>query len=221
MVDLEEGLLRVAGIPIRVHWSLTLLLLAVVSFTWWSQGGAAGLRGVVLALCVIGSVLVHELGHAWVASWFGIGTREIVLLPIGGAAYLERAWVAPSVDAWVAFAGPAASLLLGLGLLALGELVPSTTATMLGLINVGLGLFNLIPAYPMDGGRVLRALLVPRFGTVRATGAALILGLAFVVGFAGLGAWAGQPEILVLSLFLILKQRREWVQLRALSASTG
>jgi Zn-dependent protease/CBS domain-containing protein len=181
-------LTRVAGIDIKVHVSFVLIL-ALGAMQW---GGSFGLQGVVFGLLstilLFTCVVLHELGHSLVAKRFGIPVREITLWPFGGVAQLGSRPKTPREELYISLAGPAvnvviAGLLLGVGLLWLrsdglgaammdiGRTTP-TTSTLLALLlgsNVVLALFNMIPALPMDGGRVLRALLSFKLGHGRAT----------------------------------------------------
>jgi Zn-dependent protease len=185
MMGMSWKLGRVAGIDVFLHPTF-LLLLAYVAMT---QGG---IGAVLLVSAVFGCVLLHELGHALVARRFGIATEDITLYPIGGVARLQRMPRAPGAELLIALAGPAVNLLivlalsgveaLGLGLA--GSPGPDGLIAELILINLGLALFNLIPAFPMDGGRVLRALLSGWLGRERATviAAGIGRGLALVFG---------------------------------------
>ena len=185
---------RFAGIETYVHASF-LLLVAWAAWAAWSGAGTglAVVMGVGFLLAVFGSVLLHELGHALTARRFGVRTRRIVLSPIGGIAQLEGMPRRPRQELAVALAGPAVNFAIAA---ALWLVTPAFAgaglfATFLGsvmLANLGLGLFNLIPAFPMDGGRALRALLAERVGTYRATEVAAKIGkaIALVMGVAAL-----------------------------------
>jgi Zn-dependent protease len=178
---------RVAGIDVFLHPTF-LLLLAYVALT---QGG---IGSVLLVSSVFGCVLLHELGHALTARRFGIATEDITLYPIGGVARLERMPRAPGAELLIALAGPAVNFLIVLGLAVSRSLglfggegslgVLDLFVDHLMLINMGLALFNLIPAFPMDGGRVLRALLSGWIGRERATmiAAGIGRGLALMFG---------------------------------------
>jgi Zn-dependent protease len=161
-----------AGIDLRIHATF-LLLLAWVGAGHWLQGRSleAMLAGVSFILALFACVLLHELGHALAARRYGIPTRDITLLPIGGLARLERMPDKPSQELWVALAGPVVNVIIAAVLFAwltlarawapIGELGVAAGPFLerLWLANVWLVLFNLIPAFPMDGGRVLRAAL--------------------------------------------------------------
>lgn len=167
---------RIAGIPVRLHGSL-LLFLPLFAWTFVPPGtGWVGiLWGCVYAVSLFACVILHELGHSLVARRQGAVILDILLLPIGGMARIAGMSPRPRDEFLVAAAGPAVSLLLGAaGWLAAPFLFPvnpwlGIVADSLGWMNLWLGLFNLIPAYPMDGGRIFRALLSPRLGPVRAT----------------------------------------------------
>jgi Zn-dependent protease len=212
----ESWSLRVgslAGIPIRVHLTFVLFLAWIVmSFTLRGLGPTATLAGIALVLAVFATIVVHELGHALVARRYGIDTREILLLPIGGVASLERIPDKPRHELAVALVGPAVSLAIA-GALAL---VPGAFANQLMWINIALAVFNLIPAFPMDGGRALRALLAIRLGHLRATTIAATLGKAIAVAFAVLGAFVNLWLVLIaLVIWMGARHEATVVQLRA------
>jgi len=221
---------RIAGIPVQVHWSFALLVgWVVLEHTRGGGGPTDALRGVVLTLAVFACVVLHELGHALMARRFGIGTRDITLLPIGGVARLARMPDDPRQELLVAGAGPAVNVVLALllgGTLALtGRLMPMTESARVGadfldqllLINIVLVVFNLLPAFPMDGGRVLRALLALRFPYLKATRWAATAGqtVAVALGFAGLSLRS--PFLVLIALFVFSGARAEarMVEMRA------
>ena len=187
---------RVSGIDIFLHPTFFLIL----AFPQVTSGGYFGLA---VVLASFGCVLLHELGHALMARRFGIGTRDITIYPIGGVARLERMPRAPGAELAIALAGPAVNLAIAGGLFGLGALGlfgPTLIESRVGFfalnmifVNMVLALFNLIPAFPMDGGRVLRALLSGWIGRMRATYVAAQLGrgLAIVFGIYSLmnGMW--------------------------------
>src|SRR5579864_4120007 len=162
---------RLFGIEVRLHATF-LVFLAWVALSHLIRGHAIGTAaaGVAYVLAVFAIIVLHELGHALTARRFGIATRDITLLPIGGVARLERMPTKPSQEFLVAIAGPAVNfalaLLLFAGVVAMGTIEDAAHWTLVGgpllaklmWTNVALGAFNLIPAFPMDGGRVLRAI---------------------------------------------------------------
>jgi Zn-dependent protease len=180
------------GIGIFVHWSFFLLPAWVLLSNFGLGGWPLAFFALVVVLAVFGCVVLHELGHAMMARRFGIPTRDITLYPIGGVARLERMSEKPWEEFWIAVAGPAVNVVIA-GLLAFflivsGDLSRVVALPDLGLvflnllmwINVGLVIFNLVPAFPMDGGRVLRALLALRLGQLRATQVAVNVALVII-----------------------------------------
>ncbi|MBW8838844.1 MAG: site-2 protease family protein [Gemmatimonadetes bacterium] len=196
---------RVAGIGISVHVTFLLILLWIVVEEYTLGVRAmAGTALYVVALFTI--VVLHELGHALTARRFGIVTRDIILLPIGGVARLERMPRNPRQELLVAVAGPAVNVVLALALLAIVRLTGTLPAAdlydfdpllsvrgflfQLVFVNVVLALFNMLPAFPMDGGRVLRALLAMRMSSyARATGIAARVGRVLALALAAAGLY--------------------------------
>ena len=191
---------RILGIDVYVHFTF-LLLLGFVSLAHWmtERSLEAALTGLLFFTGLFACVLLHEYGHALAARKYGIATRDITLLPIGGLARLERMPDKPSQELVVALAGPlvnviiAAGLFLGLTLSGTWQPLATLTTTNGNLlerllaVNVFLVLFNLLPAFPMDGGRVLRSLLAMQLDYARATRIAARIGqgMALVFGFIG------------------------------------
>ncbi|MFZ1130405.1 MAG: site-2 protease family protein [Terriglobales bacterium] len=191
---------RLFGIEIRIHLTFVFLLVFVWSTEAATQDASAALRGLALVGIVFGSVVVHELGHALVARGSGIPAKGIILLPIGGITILDEANVIPDpINGWIrdiriAIAGPLVNLFIaGLAAVILLAAVPGFSLTTRPLLhssallrsivwgNLYLGLFNLLPAYPMDGGRVLRAFFSRRVDMVRATQRAVRIGHVFSI----------------------------------------
>ena len=196
-------IIRIAGIQLRIH--VTFLLLIV----WVALGSASSAVFVLLLfLCVV----LHEFGHAFAAKAYGINTPDITLLPIGGVARLERIPEEPKQELIIAIAGPIVNVIIAACLYvvigARGHVDPETAMRggdmLIGLfqINVWLLLFNLLPAFPMDGGRVLRALLAARMTFARATQVAATVGQAFAWFFGIIGLF-GIPGIMHANPFLI------------------
>lgn len=195
---------KVAGISLRVHATF-LLLLAWSAFR--ALRADAGLFGaayeVAFMVAVFGSVVLHELGHALTARRFGIRTRDITLLPIGGVANLQTRTMTPRTELWVALAGPAVNVAITGAIALVGVVSPLPEFLWdLAAVNVALAVFNLIPAFPMDGGRVLRAALAKRWGRARATETAARLGKGFAALFAVWALVSGNPLLLLISVFL-------------------
>lgn len=187
---------RLFGIPLRVHPTLLLFLGLAALSNALAAGWLGMLVGLAYAAGVFASIALHEVGHSLVARAKGARILEILLLPIGGMARLAAMPRRPADEIQIALAGPAVSLALGLaGLLAAPLLrpvapLPAALLHELGRLNLVLVLFNLIPSFPMDGGRVFRAALVPRLGRLRATRLAARLGRACAWLF---GLWALWP----------------------------
>jgi Zn-dependent protease/CBS domain-containing protein len=206
---------RIAGIDIRVHVTFLALLAWVAWVSYAATGVLASARDGIVLICLVFVVIVaHELAHALTARHFGIRTRHITLLPIGGVSSLERMPDDPRQELLVALAGPAlnfvvAAVLAGIALALGGTLVPTGEIRMepvsllvhLSWINLMLGLFNLLPAFPMDGGRVLRALLALRMSDVRATQIAAGIGQAMAIVLGVIGLFAS-PVLVFIALFL-------------------
>lgn len=210
-----------AGIRVYIHWTFTLLL-GWILFSYLSRGHdwAEAWGGVGFILAIFGCVLLHEFGHALTAKRYGIRTRDITLLPIGGIARLERLPENPRHELWVTLAGPAVNVFIAGALFTamwlahhLNEilqvrLLQGNFIVRLMWVNVFLGLFNLLPAFPMDGGRVLRALLSFRMGRAKATrlAASIGQGMAFLFGIAG---FFGNPMLIFIAIFVYLGAEAE------------
>jgi len=211
---------RIAGIDVRIHATF-LLLLAWLGLGYYESGGVgAVVAGLGFILLLFACVVLHEFGHALAARAYGIHTPDITLLPIGGVARLERMPEKPSQELVVAMAGPAVNVVIAFGLYIvlgkffdLGDLASvedqrGNLLTKLLAINVMLVVFNLIPAFPMDGGRILRALLATRIKHARATRIAAGIGqaLAVLLGILGL---LGNPLLLFIAVFVFFGAQQE------------
>jgi Zn-dependent protease len=212
---------RFAGIDVYLHTTF-LLLIGWVGFSYWMQTRriSSTFEGVAFLLALFASVVLHEYGHALTARRYGIKTRDITLLPIGGLARLERMPDKPIQEFWVALAGPFVNVVITAVLFAY-LVVTNTLAPLNGLsltggpfverlmsVNLTLALFNLLPAFPMDGGRVVRALLAMRTDYTRATHIAATIGqgMAFVFGFIGLFT---NPMLVFIALFVWIGAAQE------------
>jgi len=200
-------LFSIRGIPVRLHWSFVWLGGGLLLFDALSHGLGGAAEALVLGVMVFGSVLLHELGHALTARRFGIGTRDITLYPFGGIAAITAEPRQPRVELAVAVAGPLVNVALaGLGLWAWKLGLPG--AGIFATINAGMALFNLLPAYPMDGGRVLRAFWSLHQDRVRATLRAIKVGRGF--GWAMIAAgllWS--PSLVLVGGFLLIATASE------------
>ena len=220
---------RIAGIQLRIHITF-LLLIGWLAFGYYQEGGSAvALARVLFVLLLFVCVVLHEFGHAIAAKHFGINTPDITLLPIGGVARLQRMPDEPRQELIIALAGPLVNVVIALtlfavvgwrGLRAQATMGGSDLLAQLLVINVVLVLFNLLPAFPMDGGRVLRALLATRLSYARATqiAASIGQGCAFIFGFIGL---FGNPLLIFIALFVYMgaSQEAALAQLKDISRS--
>jgi len=221
------------GIDVFLHTTFLIMILWI-GISYWLQGNgiAAALTGVGYILALFGSVVLHEYGHALTARKFGVKTKNITLYPIGGVASLERIPEKPKQELLVALAGPAVNLVISAAILSwlliTSSLQPLTAAGImegsflqrLMIANLALVGFNLIPAFPMDGGRVLRALLAMRLEYTVATQTAASIGqvLAFVFGFVGLFS---NPFLVFIAFFVWIGAQNEAKMVRMNSALEG
>ena len=219
---------RFAGIDVYVHATF-LLLIGWVGYSHWLENRQWGevLSGILFIIALFACVVLHEYGHALTARRYGIKTRDITLYPIGGVARLERMPDKPVEELWVALRGPAVKVVIAVllfaylsltnGLVPLNQLTIASGSFLARLmtVNISLVLFNLIPAFPMDGGRVLRAILAMNMDYVRATQVAANVGqgLALLFGFIGLFA---NPFLLFIAFFVWIgaSQEASMVQMR-------
>jgi Zn-dependent protease/CBS domain-containing protein len=210
-----------SGIGVYIHATFLLLLIWIGTLYWLqAQSVLYVLSGVAFIIVLFGCVVLHEFGHALTAKRFGIKTRDITLYPIGGVARLEKMPDDPRQELLVAVAGPAVNVLIaiiiGILLAIKSAFVPLTELSLTGgsflqrlmLVNLFLVFFNLIPAFPMDGGRVLRALLAMRMDYVQATQYAATMGQAvsLIFGFLGL---LFNPFLLFIAFFVWIGAAQE------------
>ncbi len=222
------------GIDVFLHFTF-LLLLVFLGFVYWrsTDNAGAAVRGVAFMVALFACVLLHEFGHALTARRYGIKTRDITLLPIGGVARLERMPDDPWQELLVAIAGPAVNVAIAGGLyvgLLLSGAAPEPGNLGLGggalvqrllAVNLFLVLFNLLPAFPMDGGRVLRALLATRLGRRRATAIAATVGQGMAILFGLWGFMNGNPFLVFIAIFVYLGAQGEAGAVEVQSALEG
>src|SRR6476660_3067643 len=221
---------KVAGTVVRVHLTFLLFLAWIFAASYASGGAATAWDSLVFMVLLFLCVLLHEFGHIFTARAFNVPTPYVTLLPIGGVAQLERIPEEPWEEFLIAIAGPMVNIAIMAVLIVLfgTHLQPSAAAAVdnlkiplvdrLAAVNLFLSVFNMIPAFPMDGGRVLRALLATRMGYVRATEIAAFVGqgVAFALGFIGLFA---NPMLIFIAIFVYLAASSEahLVAIRAMS----
>jgi Zn-dependent protease len=219
----------VAGIPIRLHWTF-ILFMAWLGLLANQAPDFAPVALLIPALFVC--VLLHELGHALTAKHYGIRTRDITLYPIGGVAMIVGRPTPPQ-EFWIAVAGPAVNVVIA-GILGLShwavlgsgphfqtEIKSGPFLHNLFSVNIMLAVFNLIPAFPMDGGRVLRALLAMRMPLYRATWIAGRLGQFIAIGFGFFGLWIGHLILLLIAIFVYLGAEQEMMATLGYSLVSG
>ncbi len=233
---------RAFGIDVKVHWTFFLLLLVFGYFAYQRSGSLASALvtvGLIVALFVF--VLLHEFGHSLVAQRLGIEIPDITLLPLGGLARMKTLPEKPADEVKIAIAGPLVNVALAVIFFVLAYLfgaglpnyrgVPSGPISVgeilayFALTNVVLAVFNMIPAFPMDGGRVLRGLLATRMGTVRATDVSAAVGQAFAFLFVVFGITSGQFLLVLIAIFIFFgaggeaQMMRQRETMRGLSVS--
>jgi Zn-dependent protease/CBS domain-containing protein len=222
---------HIYGVDVNVHPTFGLVPLWVI-WQWGvssSHGILAFVLGLLLVSLVFASVLLHELGHCAMAQQFGIRVLDITLWPFGGVARIEQMPSRPRTEFLIALAGPLTNLAIAVALLPpillvgviagknalfssndpLGTVSPATLITYLAMSNLFIMLFNLLPAFPMDGGRMLRAVLSRSLGRERATSAAVSAGLAFAALFIVIGIWQRNLIPIILGLFVFFAAQAE------------
>lgn len=214
------GAFTVFGVPVRFHFTFLLIFIFLVFVAWEDRESAAG--DVIFIAALFLSVLLHELGHAVVARQYGVRTMEIVMFPIGGVARLEKSPPARG-ELWIAAAGPLVNLLIAAGILGalalvkptmapIGSLAEATDENLLERIAYGnliLGLFNLLPAFPMDGGRILRSILARWYREDRATRIASGAGRLLAVAMGLYGLLSANFMLVFIAFFVYLGAAQE------------
>ena len=201
---------KIMGIPIELH--ITFILLLILVYYFW------GIDGLILYIFLFASVVLHELAHSYVAKRYGVYIDKILLLPIGGMAMMDR--IPKKGELKIAIAGPIVSIFLGITLIVLSSIVGSPVLiidgisypllTTVGILNIFLGVFNLLPAFPMDGGRILRALLASRMDYLEATRIASIVGQYFSFLLLLFGILSFNIILILIALFIYYGASQEY-----------
>jgi Zn-dependent protease/CBS domain-containing protein len=224
---------RIAGTDIKVHVTFLLLIAWIAWSRYQMAGPAAALDATFFFLALFLCIVLHEFGHILMARRFGVRTPDVLLLPIGGVARLERIPDEPKQELLIAIAGPAVTLaiiVLLYPIVVLSGQQPSLPDPTIGdvpfalrlmVVNIYLLLFNLIPAFPMDGGRVLRALLASRMGIVRGTRVAAALGQAFAIVGGLYGITHAEPFLVLIAFFVFLGANAEAAAVETRAAGEG
>ena len=216
----------IGGIGVYIHWTFWMMM-GVYAISATASGGlAAGIEAAAFIAAVFACVLAHEFGHAAAAAYYGIKTTDITLMIVGGMARLARIPDKPIQEFVIAIAGPAVNVFIGSVLfaaLALGSLIPEPTGLLatsmsftqsLLIANIVLVLFNMLPAFPMDGGRVLRSLLAMRQGQLRATETAATVGRWMALLFAIAAIYSWQFPLFLVAGFVYFAGSAELMQIR-------
>ena len=206
---------RVAGTAIRIHVTFLLFLLIIGIVVFRQSGSNAALDAVAFITLVFACIVLHEFGHILMARYFGIKTRDVTLFPIGGVANIERMPDKPYQELLVALAGPFVNFVIfSIIFITLGRELDATQIENIGdpasslavrvaSANLVLMIFNLLPAFPMDGGRVFRALLAMRIGKSKATRIAAAIGQALAI-FLGFMGFFGNPMLILIAIFIFI-----------------
>jgi Zn-dependent protease len=217
---------RIAGISIDVHFTFIFIVL-LGAYQWGRQYGTSGaIFGAILILLLFVCVTLHELGHAFAALRFKIPVRQIVLLPLGGVALLEDSPEKPIQELIIAAAGPLVNVIIaivlwfvsgsslqmldGRNLLPMnGDLGVNSMITWLIQANISLVIFNLLPAFPLDGGRIFRAFLALFMNFALATKIAVYVGQGLAMLVAGVGLLTGNILLILVAIFIFSGARQE------------
>ena len=231
---------KIRGIDVNIHPTFGLVFVwALVQWGLSPNGGVTPfLLGCVFVVLVFFSVLLHELGHCAMALQYGTRVLDITLWPIGGVARIEQMPVHPRGEVLISLAGPAINLAIFVAILPvllfiavvgggdavlsegyfLDGILPIQLLTYLAIVNIVIMLFNLLPAFPMDGGRVLRAVLATPLGRERATSVAVGVGISFAVVMLAIGLWQRQLGLIIFAVFVMLAAHAEGRTVRVESA---
>ncbi len=211
------------GIPLRMHVTFLMLIIGYAALFGYQYGSMGALRGVVLILLLFVCVVIHELAHSRQAQKFNVEVRDVTLLPIGGVSNMEQMPEEPKEELKIALAGPLASIALGGGLMIIDIVLGfnvldfsfekiatsfSYFPVYFAWINLLLAGFNLLPAFPMDGGRVIRAYLAQRMSYTQATNIAASIGKGFAIVF-GIAGILFNPILIIIAFFVYIGANSE------------
>ncbi|MFW6271262.1 MAG: CBS domain-containing protein [Bacillota bacterium] len=224
-------IMKISGIPIKLHFSF-LLVLPFVALVIGNNieviAGIAGiggealflnpyLLGLILAILLFISVVFHELSHSFVVRRRGIEIDNITLMLLGGVAQMQENEEGPKDEVWMAFSGPLFSLVLGFLLLFIWKQMAGIMSAdlqiivyYLGSMNIFLAVFNLLPAFPSDGGRILRSLIARKTSYLRATKIATDIGKVFAIAFGIFGFISGNFIIILIAFFIYIGANQEY-----------
>ncbi len=231
MLGKSYTIARFADIPVKLHWSFGLLVLTLIFIEYQDHGSLIGILYLSAYISILfACVVLHEYGHAMMARYYGIKTRDIILSPIGGIARLEEIPEVPIKELLIAIAGPAVNLVISsvigvIFLISRQSLLPDVNAitelyNLQGLVlltfwmNIVLFVFNLIPALPMDGGRILRALLSMRLDRLLATRIAMYIGKAIAIGLVVYGVYNLEFILAFIGVFVFYSAQAEYQNLK-------
>lgn len=215
---------RLWGVPVRLHGSFLALALGFSVWRYLRGGLWEAVDGLIIGTMLFGSVLLHELGHARMGQRFGVPTRDVTLYPFGGVAAMQLPPEDTRAELWIALAGPAVNValtVLGAALFAMDVPFSQELVVPFIAINLGMAVFNLAPAYPMDGGRVLRAWLARRNGLIAGTLLAIRISRLMAWGFL-VASLSGSPALALAGGFLLLAtgaDRKRWQRLERRAAT--
>ena len=223
---------KVQGTIVRIHFTFLIFLVWIILAAYAAKGPEAAVSAGIFFVLLFTSVLLHEFGHIFVARRFGVRTPAVTLLPIGGVAEMERIPEQPRHELVISLAGPAVNLVIGgVIVLVLGGLPAHpemeltnfgrTFWTHLAFANLALALFNLLPAFPMDGGRALRAVISAKLGYARGTRVAGVIGQVLAVLFGLVGILSGNLILTLIAVFVYFTAGAEAGRARLRSASLG
>lgn len=200
---MKMKIFHMKGTPIRVHWTLLILVSALAIWQHITSGIIPSLTIVAAAICVYATVLLHELAHVFVAKDFGYSARSVTLYPFGGVALIEMPnQTPPEHEMYIALAGPLINAVMALIFLPMAWFLGEPFG-LLVLLNFAMFAFNMLPSYPMDGGRVMRSLLSRKYGHVKSTNFSIIASRCFALIYFACGIVIKSPILVAVGAYLL------------------